>query len=137
MSKHEVSIQFLKSHTATLYQAERHARQEGRIIDAEKIVAERSEYLDAIGLLESVNQAPITAPAVVFAPIPVEDPETRAGRLYDAYSAAVGGKAFNGDPLPSWDDFSTDPEKEKQANAWRTVALATYPAGPIDEPSAE
>jgi hypothetical protein len=47
--------------------------------------------------------------------------ETEASRLYTAYCAAVGGKAFNGDPLPSWADFSNDPSKQVQADAWRSI----------------
>lgn len=42
--------------------------------------------------------------------------------LYTAYCAAVGGLAFNGDPLPDWDTFIADPNKEKQANAWLVTA---------------
>lgn len=41
-----------------------------------------------------------------------------ARELYDIYCAAVGGKAFNGDPLPSWDEFQADPKKLKQVQAW-------------------
>lgn len=48
--------------------------------------------------------------------------EQIAGQLYDVYCAAVGGKAFNGDPLPAWAEFSKDPAKKKQADAWRTAA---------------
>lgn len=50
-----------------------------------------------------------------------------AGYLYEGYSAAVGGLAFNGDPLPSWPEFSTDPGKQKQADAWRYVAYVVEP----------
>ena len=37
---------------------------------------------------------------------------------YTAYCEAVGNKAFNGDELPDWKTFSSDPTKLKQANAW-------------------
>jgi len=50
--------------------------------------------------------------------------EQLAGQLYEIYCKAVGGVAFNGDPLPSWDEFKNDPAKSKQANAWREVAKA-------------
>lgn len=50
-------------------------------------------------------------------------PEALAGQLYDAYCAAVGGKAFNGDLLPAWVEFSADEKKRKQVEAW--VATAT------------
>ena len=50
--------------------------------------------------------------------------ETLAGKLYTVYCKAVGGVAFNGDPLPEWGEFSTDPAKKKQADAWRAVAKA-------------
>lgn len=46
-----------------------------------------------------------------------------AGELYDTYCKAVGGQAFNGDPLPNWDEFGKDPNKQKQADAWREVAM--------------
>ncbi len=45
-----------------------------------------------------------------------------AKRMYDMYCKAVGGFAFNGDPLPTWEVFSTDPAKVKQANGWLCVA---------------
>lgn len=45
-----------------------------------------------------------------------------ASELYRAYCEAVGGKAFNGDPLPDWETFYTDDTKAKQANAWLAAA---------------
>lgn len=54
-----------------------------------------------------------------------------AGELYDHYCQAVGGLAFNGDPLPAWSAFGVDPAKRKQADAWRSVARALI-AGVID-----
>jgi len=45
-----------------------------------------------------------------------------AGELYTAYCKAVGGKAFNGDPLPDWETFYTDENKAKQAEAWLVAA---------------
>lgn len=48
--------------------------------------------------------------------------ELIAQELYTAYCNAVGGKAFNGDPLPSWEEFSNDENKQLQANAWRKAA---------------
>lgn len=48
--------------------------------------------------------------------------EVVAEELYNAYCTAVGGVAFNGDPLPDWATFSADPNKEKQSNAWLSAA---------------
>lgn len=45
---------------------------------------------------------------------------------YASYCAAVGGKAFNGDPLPKWEEFANDPAKKKQAAAWRTCVAALF-----------
>lgn len=45
-----------------------------------------------------------------------------AGRLYERYCQHVGGRAFNGDPLPKWLAFSRDPSKAKQAEAWISIA---------------
>ena len=47
-----------------------------------------------------------------------------AGRLYTIYCEAVGGVAFNGDPLPGWEAFRADPSKRKQSDAWVAVAAA-------------
>lgn len=46
----------------------------------------------------------------------------KAIQLYDTYTAAVGGKAWNGDPLPSGEEFFNDPARKLQADAWRAVA---------------
>ena len=48
--------------------------------------------------------------------------EEIAGKLYEAYCEAVGGIAFNGDPLPKWDTFRADTTKNKQSHAWLAVA---------------
>lgn len=49
-----------------------------------------------------------------------------AHTLYDHYCQAVGGKAFNGDPLPKAAEFFADESKEKQANAWRETAKKAF-----------
>jgi len=51
-------------------------------------------------------------------------PPTDACLAYSAYCDAVGGKAFNGDPLPDWKTFRADPAKAKQADAWEAAARA-------------
>jgi hypothetical protein len=45
--------------------------------------------------------------------------ETVAEAIYEAYCAAVGGVAFNGDVLPDWAAFVSDPSK---ADAWLAAA---------------
>lgn len=52
------------------------------------------------------------------------DVEAIAETLYETYCKAVGGKAFNGDPLPNWKEFAADPKKKPQADGWREVAIA-------------
>jgi hypothetical protein len=47
---------------------------------------------------------------------------TLASKMYDAYCEEVGGKAFNGDPLPKAIEFFADPTKTKQSNAWLIAA---------------
>lgn len=51
-----------------------------------------------------------------------EKTEELARLMYDNYCEAVGGKAFNGDPLPSSGEFFSDTSKTKQANAWRIAS---------------
>lgn len=50
------------------------------------------------------------------------DEVTLAKELYTRYCESVGGKDFNGDPLPSADEFFGDESKSKQVNAWLAVA---------------
>lgn len=50
------------------------------------------------------------------------DIEAKSAELYELYCDEVGGVAFNGDPLPKWEEFGSDDSKSKQANAWRAVA---------------
>lgn len=42
--------------------------------------------------------------------------------MYDEYCKAVGGVAFNGDPLPSSEEFFSDDTKTKQRKAWEAAA---------------
>lgn len=48
--------------------------------------------------------------------------EQFAFKLYDVYCEAVGGKAWDGRPLPTSEEFFYDATKVKQADAWRAVA---------------
>lgn len=48
--------------------------------------------------------------------------ETLAGKLYTTYCEGVGGVAFNGDMLPTWEEFRADDSKRKQSDAWVHVA---------------
>ena len=57
-----------------------------------------------------------------------EDLELIARIMYDNYCAGVGGKAFNGDPLPNSTVFFNDDTKRKQADAWRKAAQAAIEA---------
>lgn len=45
-----------------------------------------------------------------------------AHALYTRYTQAVGGKAFNGDPLPSAEEFFSDTTKNTQSAAWICTA---------------
>jgi len=49
-----------------------------------------------------------------------------AGQLYEEYCVQVGGKAFNGDRLPNWEEFRADPSKKKQSDAWLSVASKAF-----------
>lgn len=58
----------------------------------------------------------------------IDDTNERLAReFYDAYCSAVGGKAFNGDPLPPASEFFEDEAKSKQANAYRAAVAAIVP----------
>lgn len=51
-----------------------------------------------------------------------------ASIMYETYCGAVGGRAFNGDPLPPWKEFSEDPKKAVQAQGWLAAASAAIDA---------
>jgi hypothetical protein len=55
--------------------------------------------------------------------VSTEDRETLAGELYTTYCAAVGGKSFNGDDLPTWKIFRADTSNKIQSDAWTMVAM--------------
>ncbi len=74
----------------------------------------------------AADRAIIKAFALVAEPDELPSMEFRlpelAGRLYTRYCATVGGKALNGDPLPTWEAFSVDATKSLQYNAWIATA---------------
>lgn len=48
--------------------------------------------------------------------------EQVAMAMYDEYCAAVGGKAYDGRPLPTAAEFFEDKTKQKQAMGWFAAA---------------
>ena len=48
--------------------------------------------------------------------------EQIASNLYSVYCESVGGKAYDGKPLPDWNTFRADPQKAKQVEGWMAVA---------------
>lgn len=82
------------------------------------------------------------APARPTTTDPTATLEWVAESMYDKYCLAVGGKAFNGDPLPQWPDFVADPLKQKQVLGWLEAARvsgfksAKVPPAAVDKPEA-
>lgn len=54
------------------------------------------------------------------------DLEKIAGQLYAVYCKAVGNVNFQGDTLPTWEEFRADPNKKKQSDAWVEVASEAH-----------
>lgn len=50
--------------------------------------------------------------------------ETLAADLYSVYCQAVGGKAYDGKPLPTAEEFFRNPTKQTQVTGWLKVADA-------------
>jgi hypothetical protein len=44
--------------------------------------------------------------------------------MWKAYCRAVGGKAFNGEILPTWQMMVNDPSKKLQVEGWLSAADA-------------
>lgn len=53
--------------------------------------------------------------------LPYQEAQRLAKLGYQAYSLAVGGKAFNGDPLPPWENV---PRHIQRAWSFAAVAIA-------------
>lgn len=51
-----------------------------------------------------------------------EKREALARVLYTIYSEAVGGVAYDGKPLPTWEEFYANPAKQKQSGGWLVMA---------------
>lgn len=47
---------------------------------------------------------------------------------WSAYRETVGGKAFNGDPLPDWETMKADAQKETIVKGWKAAAIASLMA---------
>lgn len=45
---------------------------------------------------------------------------------YGEYCKAVGGTAFNGDPLPEWKQFSSDAKKTKTSKCLACIDKSSY-----------
>ena len=43
---------------------------------------------------------------------------------WDAYKESVGGKAWNGDALPTWDEMKADESKQGLVEAWKRGSFA-------------
>ena len=56
-------------------------------------------------------------------PNPNPDPLVIAEALYTYYCHNVGGKAWNGDLLPTWKEFRSDAKKRAQSDAWVATAI--------------
>lgn len=52
------------------------------------------------------------------------DDEMLACVAYTSYVKAVGGKSYNGDPLPTWEVMVKDPAKVNLVKAWRASSQA-------------
>lgn len=48
--------------------------------------------------------------------------ERLAKVAWDAYKRKVGGKTFNGDPMPEWEEMLRDESKQKIVAGWREAA---------------
>jgi hypothetical protein len=82
---------------------------------------QRSQF--TFGSAESLQDGPVDpVPGGLFE----AHLEKIAASMYTAYCKSVGGKAFNGDPLPEWFEFRRDPNKKTQSNAWISAALVAF-----------
>lgn len=113
-----------------------HGRQEGGVFEVESINIDEAILKDETGefRVPAADVEEVQPPEDTPQPRAVEQPPERqdhgdevealARYQYNAYNEAVGGVAWNGDPLPVADEFFEDPAKQKQANAWRVSVVA-------------
>lgn len=50
---------------------------------------------------------------------------------WDTYNLNVGGKAVNGDPLPTWEQLKADPKRTHIVTGWISAAQAAVVANAI------
>lgn len=43
---------------------------------------------------------------------------------WEAYRESVGGKSFNGEPLPTWEEMTKDPKRAAVRKAWIESGIA-------------
>lgn len=68
---------------------------------------------------------PVETPVSAVDLLVLSDTDHTLGQAaWDAYSQSVGGKAYNGDPLPSWGVMREDPRKQHLVKAWVAAARA-------------
>lgn len=93
-------------------------------IDVELVDEPANEKAENTGNAQSEHPPEFVWPSTIVDRVEVEPTEEALARaMYDSYSGATGGVAYNGAPLPHSDEFFEDPRAQKQANAWRHVAL--------------
>lgn len=51
---------------------------------------------------------------------------------WDAYKEAVGGKTYNGDPMPTWEELCEDETKAGIVKAWEAAGQAVWKLAKLD-----
>lgn len=51
---------------------------------------------------------------------------------WDAYKEAVGGKTYNGDPMPTWEELCKDETKARIVKAWEIAGRAVWKLAKLD-----
>lgn len=97
-----------------------------RLTDA---VVKLAEALDHVG--DFVDDVPRKAlpDDEVLSVLTDEGAENVVALTYRAYCEAVGGKDHDGVTLPTWQEFSSDEDRETQANGWRVCAGMAFGEG--------
>ena len=121
-------LQGMKDHTKQLREAVRDPQTDKELIDSGEVIAQHilsTRDLESCIMRQGMALKYIGNPD----PYPVSKltVEDIADRMYTEYCKAVGGVAFNGDPLPTWDEFSADSLKVKQIQGW-LAAASVHPA---------
>lgn len=101
------------------------------LVNERSILEGKSEEVNGVQCVPLSELKPIEASGVLVRQLDqmhgddIVQVSSRLGKAaWDAYAKAVGGKAFNGDVLPTWEAMQLDAKKQQLVAGWMAAGMA-------------